>query len=55
MASIGSDHRLTKHSRFGMAMECGVPSGVVVKFKQVLFYLFYFYIMKRWGDWVVGW
>ncbi|KAH8554416.1 hypothetical protein BGW37DRAFT_421450 [Umbelopsis sp. PMI_123] len=33
MASIGSDHRLTKHSRFGMAMECGVPTGVVVKFK----------------------
>ncbi|KAI9284047.1 hypothetical protein BC943DRAFT_91242 [Umbelopsis sp. AD052] len=33
MASIGSDHRLTKHSRFGMAMECGVPSGVVAKFK----------------------
>lgn len=33
MASIGSDHRLTKHARFGMAMECGVPSGVVAKFK----------------------
>ncbi|KAI9313222.1 hypothetical protein BX666DRAFT_1864679 [Dichotomocladium elegans] len=32
-ASVGSDHKITKHTRFGMSLECGVPSGVQVKFR----------------------
>ncbi|CAO3597571.1 unnamed protein product [Absidia cylindrospora] len=32
-ASIGSDHKLSSNTRFGMSMECGVPSGVTVQFK----------------------
>ncbi|OZJ06975.1 hypothetical protein BZG36_00249 [Bifiguratus adelaidae] len=30
-ASLGSDHKLTEHSRFGVAMESGYPTGVTVK------------------------
>ncbi|ORZ25560.1 hypothetical protein BCR42DRAFT_340731 [Absidia repens] len=32
-ASIGSDHKLSSNTRFGMSMECGVPTGVTVQFK----------------------
>ncbi|RUS29025.1 hypothetical protein BC938DRAFT_481156 [Jimgerdemannia flammicorona] len=32
-ASLGSEHRITQYSWFGMTMECGVPSGVSLKFK----------------------
>ncbi|KAJ8651470.1 hypothetical protein O0I10_012969 [Lichtheimia ornata] len=32
-ASIGSDHKVSKHTRFGMSLECGLPSGVQVKFR----------------------
>ncbi|KAI8390212.1 hypothetical protein BD560DRAFT_380258 [Blakeslea trispora] len=31
--SIGSDHKLSQHTRVGMSMECGLPSGVIVKFR----------------------
>ncbi|RUS23257.1 hypothetical protein BC937DRAFT_89727 [Endogone sp. FLAS-F59071] len=31
--SLGSEHRVTEHSRLGVAMECGVPSGVTLKFR----------------------
>ncbi|KAI8393501.1 uncharacterized protein BYT42DRAFT_619449 [Radiomyces spectabilis] len=33
VASLGSDHKLSEHTRFGMSMECGLASGVVVKFR----------------------
>ncbi|RCI06439.1 hypothetical protein CU098_002663, partial [Rhizopus stolonifer] len=33
MASIGSDHKLSQHTRAGMSMECGLPSGVIIKFR----------------------
>lgn len=33
VASIGSDHKLNEHTRIGMTMECGLPSGVIVKFR----------------------
>ncbi|GAA5809714.1 hypothetical protein MFLAVUS_003127 [Mucor flavus] len=32
-ASIGSDHKITEHTRIGMTMECGLPLGVIVKFR----------------------
>ncbi|KAI7847477.1 hypothetical protein BDC45DRAFT_451794 [Circinella umbellata] len=32
-ASIGSDHKVSEHTRIGMSLECGVPSGVMVKFR----------------------
>ncbi|KAI8084642.1 uncharacterized protein BX664DRAFT_360483 [Halteromyces radiatus] len=32
-ASIGSDHKLPSNIRFGMSMECGVPTGVMMQFK----------------------
>ncbi|ORX51344.1 DnaJ-domain-containing protein [Hesseltinella vesiculosa] len=32
-ASVGSDHKLSTFIRLGMSMECGVPTGVTVKFK----------------------
>lgn len=32
-ASIGSDHKVAEHTRIGMTMECGLPLGVIVKFK----------------------
>ncbi|CAO3623679.1 unnamed protein product [Cunninghamella blakesleeana] len=32
-ASIGSEHKVSTHIKFGMAMECGSPAGVTVKFK----------------------
>lgn len=33
VASIGSDHKMTEHTRIGMTMECGLPLGVIVKFR----------------------
>lgn len=32
-ASIGSDHKIAEHTRIGMTMECGLPLGVIVKFR----------------------
>ncbi|KAG0168455.1 hypothetical protein DFQ28_011747 [Apophysomyces sp. BC1034] len=32
-ASIGSEHKLSEHIRFGMSLDCGVPSGVIVQFR----------------------
>ncbi|KAI9268335.1 hypothetical protein BDA99DRAFT_435537 [Phascolomyces articulosus] len=32
-ASVGSDHKVSEHTRIGMSLECGVPSGVLVKFR----------------------
>ncbi|CAO3677610.1 unnamed protein product [Rhizopus stolonifer] len=32
-ASIGSDHKLTTHSRVGLTLECGLAAGVIVKFR----------------------
>lgn len=31
--SIGSDHKVAEHTRIGMTMECGLPLGVIVKFR----------------------
>ncbi|KAI8646159.1 hypothetical protein BD408DRAFT_337490 [Parasitella parasitica] len=33
VVSIGSDHKMTEHVRVGMSMECGLPLGVIVKFR----------------------
>ena len=33
VGSIGSDHKVTEHTRIGMTMECGLPLGVIVKFR----------------------
>lgn len=35
-ASIGSDHKLTTHSRVGLTLECGLAAGVIVKFRYEL-------------------
>ncbi|KAI8344753.1 hypothetical protein BC941DRAFT_409532 [Chlamydoabsidia padenii] len=32
-ASIGTDHKLSSNTNFGMSMECGVPTGVMLQFK----------------------
>ncbi|KAI9496675.1 hypothetical protein BDB00DRAFT_808296 [Zychaea mexicana] len=32
-ASVGSDHKVSEHTRIGMSLECGIPSGVLVKFR----------------------
>lgn len=32
-ASVGGDQKVTEHTRVGMSLECGVPSGVHVKFR----------------------
>ncbi|KAL0093828.1 hypothetical protein F4703DRAFT_1831829 [Phycomyces blakesleeanus] len=31
--SIGSDHKVSEHIRFGMVLECGLASGVMIKFR----------------------
>ncbi|KAG0744655.1 hypothetical protein G6F57_009539 [Rhizopus arrhizus] len=31
--TVGSDHKLTTHSRIGLTLECGLAAGVIVKFK----------------------
>ncbi|KAI8974740.1 hypothetical protein BDB01DRAFT_853779 [Pilobolus umbonatus] len=33
VVSVGSQHKIAEHTRLGMSMECGVPLGVVVKFR----------------------
>lgn len=33
VVSLGSDHKLSKYIHAGMALECGLPTGVIVKFK----------------------
>ncbi|PHZ09606.1 DnaJ-domain-containing protein [Rhizopus microsporus ATCC 52813] len=32
-ASVGSDHKVTKHARIGFTLECGLALGVIVKFR----------------------
>lgn len=33
VVSVGSSHKMTEHVRIGMSMECGLPLGVIVKFR----------------------
>jgi DnaJ family protein C protein 11 len=33
MASVGSEHKISQYIRVGMSLECGVPMGIVVKFR----------------------
>ncbi|KAI8890072.1 DnaJ-domain-containing protein [Backusella circina FSU 941] len=33
MGSVGSEHKISQYIRVGMSLECGVPMGIVVKFR----------------------